>query len=144
MNEFDQFVKHVLKIRYYARYTDDFVIVSDDKGELELLVPKVERFLSERLHLSLHPDKVCIRTHTQGIDFLGQVVFSHHRLLRTKTKRRVFSKLKQRIKQYKAGLISDETLRQSLQSYLGVLSHVDAHETSEKLKNQFWFWLSET
>ena len=143
MNEFDQFVKHTLKIRHYARYTDDFVIVSDTKEELGSLVPKVEQFLTERLHLSLHLDKVCIRTHAQGIDFLGQMIFPHHRLLRTKTRRRIFSKLKQRIKQYKAGLISEETLHQSLQSYLGVLSHVDAYETIEKLKNQFWFWLTE-
>src|SRR3989338_9127200 len=31
MNEFDQFVKHRLQVKNYARYTDDFVIVSDKK-----------------------------------------------------------------------------------------------------------------
>jgi len=31
MNEFDQFAKHVLKIKYYIRYADDFVILSTDK-----------------------------------------------------------------------------------------------------------------
>ena len=32
MNKFDQFVKHKLKIKYYIRYSDDFVIISEDKN----------------------------------------------------------------------------------------------------------------
>lgn len=34
MDEFDQFVKHELKIKYYARYTDDFAIASDNEYTL--------------------------------------------------------------------------------------------------------------
>ncbi|TSC55833.1 MAG: RNA-directed DNA polymerase [Parcubacteria group bacterium Greene0416_39] len=34
MNEFDQFVKHELKVKYYVRYTDDFAIVSDNEYTL--------------------------------------------------------------------------------------------------------------
>jgi len=89
-----------------------------------------------------HPDKVSILPYHRGVDFLGQIIFPHHRLLRTKTKRRIFRKLKQKVKEYKSGAITEEELHQSLQSYLGVLSHVDAYETTEKLKNQFWFWLT--
>ena len=43
--------------------------------------------------------------------------------------------------QYKSGAISKETLEQSLQSYLGVLSHADAYELGDILKNQYWFLL---
>ena len=47
MNVFDQFVKHDLKVKYYARYTDDFAIISDNKNYLkELLVP-IKLFLQE-------------------------------------------------------------------------------------------------
>ena len=31
MNEFDQFVKRELKVKYYIRYADDFVILSEEK-----------------------------------------------------------------------------------------------------------------
>jgi len=31
MNEFDQFVKRELKVKYYERYADDFVVFSTDK-----------------------------------------------------------------------------------------------------------------
>lgn len=35
MNEFDQFVKHNLKAKYYIRYADDFVLLSESKEWLQ-------------------------------------------------------------------------------------------------------------
>jgi hypothetical protein len=105
------------------------------------VVPRIQNFLKDRLNLELHQDKIIIRKFRQGIDFLGYVVFPHHRLLRTKTKKRVFKKLKKRTQEYKLDLISKEILKQSLNSYLGVLSHADTYKLHKNLKNQFWFWL---
>ena len=34
LNELDYFVKHKLKIKYYIRYMDDFVLLVKDKEEL--------------------------------------------------------------------------------------------------------------
>lgn len=144
MNEFDQFVKHILKVKFYARYTDDFVIVADNRKYLETILPLLDKFLLERLRLSLHPDKISISSHSSGIDFLGQIVFPHHRVLRTKTRKRIWKKLKIKAELCRAGVISKEGAYQSLQSYLGVLSHTNAHELSENLRNQFWFWLGGT
>ena len=39
MNEFDQFMKHQLKTCFYARYTDDFIVVSEDQEYLLSLIP---------------------------------------------------------------------------------------------------------
>jgi len=119
------------------------VIVSGNQTYFKDLLPIIEAFLSERLKLRLHPDKISIRIVQKGIDFLGYIVFPHYRLLRTKTKHRIFKKLKNRIYEYKEGKISEETLNQSLQSFLGVLSHADAYEVTQKIKNEFWFWLKE-
>ncbi|HVU06626.1 MAG TPA: RNA-directed DNA polymerase [Candidatus Paceibacterota bacterium] len=142
MNEFDQFVKHELKEKYYARYTDDFVIISDDASYLKSLVPKIKHFLREKLRLNLHPKKVTIRKSSQGIDFLGYIILPHRIAVRTKTKKRMIRKLKWTVKQYQSGEVTEDNLSASLQSYLGVLSHADAHEFSEDLKNQFLFWKS--
>jgi len=30
LNDLDQYIKHVLKVKYYSRYMDDFVIVNVD------------------------------------------------------------------------------------------------------------------
>ncbi len=143
MNEFDQFVKHGLKVKYYARYTDDFIILSTDVAYLAGLIQPIQNFLSERLALSLHPKKTIIRKFGQGIDFLGYTIFPHHRLVRTKTKQRIFRKLKRKVIEFRAGKTSEESLGQSLQSYRGVLSHANAHELTERLENQFWYWFRE-
>ncbi len=45
LNEFDQFVKHNLKARYYIRYADDFVILSDNQRWLRQQIPLIRKFL---------------------------------------------------------------------------------------------------
>lgn len=112
MNEFDQFVKHKLKAKYYIRYADDFVFLSEDKSYLESLVPLVAEFLEKRLKLTLHPDKLFLKTLTSGVDFLGWVHFPKQRVLRTATKRRMFSRVKNNLE-------NDAVLN----SYKGMLSH---------------------
>ena len=115
MNEFDQFIKHQLKIKYYIRYADDFVILSQDKQWLLDMLSQIRDFLWDELHLQLHPNKVSIHTLASGIDFLGWVHFLDHRVLRTATKRRMFKKLKQ------------NKTKETLASYQGLLSHGNTH-----------------
>ncbi len=120
MNEFDQFIKHKLKVKYYIRYADDFVILSDDKNYLENLIFPISKFLFEKLKLRLHPDKVSIQTLNSGVDFLGWVHFPHYRILRTATKRRMFRR------------ITESLTPETLNSYLGLLGHGN----TEKLKKE--------
>jgi RNA-directed DNA polymerase len=137
MNEFDHFMKHSLRLKHYVRYTDDFLIVAPGKEELQKLIPVIEDFLNGRLCLALHPHKVSIRKYRQGIDFLGYVLLPHHRVLRTTTKRRMLRKLHEASVQK-----SSEHVEQSLQSYLGVLSHADAFGFSQNLRNAYSMPLS--
>jgi len=139
MNEFDQFIKHTLKVRFYARYTDDFVIVSKDKEYLNNLLPEINQFLQQHLALDLHPHKVEILSYTKGIDFLGYVIFPHHTLVRKKTKQRMLWKFKDQMNHYRCGRVEKERVEASLRSYLGVLSHANAHNFSVNLRNYFWF-----
>ncbi len=138
LNELDQFVKQILKVKFYVRYTDDFVIAADDTAYLKLINLEIKKFLNNNLDLRLHPNKISIRKFSQGIDFLGYVLRPHHRLIRSKTKKRIFKKLGARIDEYKKGKISAVRLEQSLQSYLGVLSHANAYKLGKDLKNLFW------
>lgn len=143
MNELDKFMKHDLRVRYYARYTDDFVVISTNEKYLKSLVGPIQTFLNDKLQLKIHPEKISIRAYHQGIDYLGYIAFPHYRLLRNKTKRRLFRKIKERVIMYRNGIISEDSLSQSLQSYLGVLSHANAYHLTQDLKNQYWFWLHE-
>ena len=95
MNEFDQFIKHKLKIKYYITYADYFVILSEDKNYLKKIIPTIADFLQNNLSLTLHPDKIYIKTIYSGVDFLGWVNFPHHRTIRNKTKNRMLVRIKE-------------------------------------------------
>lgn len=122
MNEFDQFVKHELKARFYIRYADDFVILSPDRQSLVKTLRLIKRFLQAQLKLELHPDKVFIKTFSSGVDFLGWVHFSDHQVLRTATKRRMWRRVGE-----------SKTSPEVLVSYLGLLKHGNTY----KLQQQF-------
>ncbi|MFA6416080.1 MAG: reverse transcriptase domain-containing protein [Candidatus Paceibacterota bacterium] len=122
INEFDQFMKHQLKAKYYLRYADDFVIMDTDKRCLEKLLPKIKVFLLVQLKLTLHPDKVYIKTLASGVDFLGWVHFPHYRVLRTATRRRMFKRIRE-----------TSGKKETVQSYLGLLKHGNGYGLREKI-----------
>ena len=111
MNEFDQFVKHKLKIKHYIRYADDFVFFYPTRSRSIRELPVIRDFLSSKLKLELHPNKVFIKTIASGVAFLGWVHFPDHRVLRTATKRRIGKRLNEK----------------NRASYEGLLKHGNTH-----------------
>ena len=85
--------------------------MSEDKIYLNNLILGMNNFLANKLKLKMHPDKVFIKTLYSGVDFLGWVIFFDHRILRSKTKKRMLKRIKKNQ--------SIETLN----SYLGLLKH---------------------
>jgi hypothetical protein len=126
MNEFDQYMKHHIKAKYYIRYADDFVVLSHNREWLVQQISLIEQFLSQVLMLSLHPNKVSIKTFASGVDYLGWVHFSDHRVLRNVTARRMYKRL-----QVKP---TDETA----QSYLGLLKHGNAKKLRANILDGYW------
>ena len=122
MNEFDQFVKHKLKAKYYIRYADDFVFLSEDRNLLKDLIPQIAKFLAEKLKLQLHPNKVSINTLASGVDFIGWVHFPYHRVLRTTTKRRMFKK------------VTCNQKEAVVASYIGLLSHGNTQKLCARVR----------
>ncbi len=121
--------KHKLKIKYYLRYADDFLVLnaSTNTKWKEIYLESIKEFLKNVLKLDLHQKKIVTRKFKWGIDFCGYIVLPHYILPRTKTKRRILKKVM---------LGSDY---QALQSYLGYLSHSNSHKLSNELKNLYWF-----
>lgn len=128
MNKFDQFVKRKLHVKYYLRYADDFVFFSDDREWLAKHIWAISDFLDKGLKLSLHPDKIFLRTLASGVDFLGWVHFPSHRVLRTVTSRRMFRRIQQ------------TPQNEVLQSYLGLLGHGHTFKVKQKILNWYALW----
>ncbi len=118
LHEFDFFVKHLLKEKWYLRYCDDFIILSCLRQHLLNLIFTVKTFLDKQLKLSIHPDKISIRSWHQGIDFVGYVNLPYCIVLRTKTKRRIIKKVN----------VSN------LSSYLGHCQHANTFRLKQLLQ----------
>lgn len=122
LNELDQFVKHRVKVKYYIRYADDFVVFSQSKNELETMLVLIDAFLRLNLRLELHPDKVFIKTLASGVDFLGWVHFFDHRVLRTVTKKRMMKRMRE-----------SEGKKETMASYMGLLRYGNGYTLRKKL-----------
>lgn len=122
LHELDWFIKQILGIKYYLRYCDDFVIVSTDKLYLQSLIELIRLFLANKLKLELHPNKISIRSWSQGIDFLGYVSRPHCITVRTKTKSRMLVRASE----------------DNLSSYLGVCVHGNCYRLAQLVKILAW------
>jgi retron-type reverse transcriptase len=126
LNELDRFIKRNLKIKYYIRYCDDFIILSGSKDYLINLIPIINHFLNKNLKLVLHPNKISIAKYGQGVDFLGYVSFPNFKVLRPKTKNRIVR-----------GMRKSRRI-EALNSYLGLLKHCMARKTKIELLRAFF------
>lgn len=124
LNELDQFVKHRLKISYYLRYCDDFIILNDMPSTLAALVPVVRSFLLDSLQLILHPKKISLRKVSTGVDFLGYVVLPNYRVVRASTRRRMFRKL---------SIPNAGASKASVNSYIGITTHAKGYLIKQRI-----------
>ncbi len=123
LNELDLFVKQYLRFSHYIRYADDFVFLSPYKNELLAILPIVSDYLQNNLRLTMHPDKIILKTFGSGVDFLGWTHFSDHRVLRKTTERRMFKR------------IAEHPSKATIKSYLGLLSHGDTQSLQNMILN---------
>ncbi|MBI2099098.1 hypothetical protein HYT45_01645 [Candidatus Uhrbacteria bacterium] len=138
LNGLDHFVKEKLGMRWYVRFCDDFIILHRSPAVLEDTLFQIRRYLLEERGLELHPKKVSIRKLSYGIDFVGQAFRPHYRTLRLKTKKRIFCVMRRHIESYQNGEISDESFRQSAQSYFGLLKYGDNYCLGRRLRETIW------
>ncbi len=127
LNELDYFVKHGLKIKYYLRYMDDFIILSDDKKYLHKIKTKIEDYLLNTLYLKLNY-KSNIGQAKEGIDFLGYRTWFDHKIIRKSSIKRIRKRIKRSIKDN----IPYNRIKNMITSWFGYCSHADTYRLKEK------------
>ena len=120
LHEFDHFIKQRLKIKWYLRYCDDFVILDTSRESLIKLIPVIKGFLQDTLKLEIHPHKISLRTWNQGIDFVGYVHLPHCTVLRTRTRKRMIRQIRP----------------DNIASYMGMCQHADTYQLQQLLLNK--------
>ncbi|MBI2041084.1 MAG: hypothetical protein HYT16_03195 [DPANN group archaeon] len=139
LNELDYFVKHKLKIKYYIRYVDDFVILHDSKDVLENYKNKIGGFLKRKLKIALHPEKCKIRRLNCGVPLLGFRVFYYHKLLRKSNFRKFMRKFLQMKSSYCAKTIELEDLHNFLDGWFGYAKYANTHSLRKTVFNRLSF-----
>ena len=125
LNPFDHFVKRELRCKGYLRYVDDALLFADDKDTLwAWREPSVERIA--RLRLMIHEAQAHPRPVTEGIPFLGFVVFPTHRRLKRRKGIAYRRRFKRLLAAYAAGEIPLERVTASVQ---GWVNHVRFGDT---------------
>lgn len=70
LDEFDHFVKEKMHAKYYIRYMDDFLIISDDQEYLKDCAKRVKEQL-KKIKFTLNEKKTRVYPLKEGIEFLG-------------------------------------------------------------------------
>lgn len=119
---FDHWLKEEVGVKYYFRYADDIVILSDSKEFLHKVMILIKLYLKAVLNLKVKPNYQIFPVDSRGIDFVGYRFYHTHTLLRKSIKKNLL-KL---IERYKKGLITKEDLKRRLSSYFGWLKYCNS------------------
>ena len=123
LSPLDHYCKEVLHCKYYYRYMDDVVILSDNKEWLHYVKDEIYKWLDEN-KLTMKSNYQVFPVCARGIDFIGYVMFHDHVLLR----KRIKMNMKKKVKKIKDGKIrSVTTIRAITASYKGFMSHCNAY-----------------
>ena len=146
MDSFDHFVKHDLKIRYYGRYVDDFVIVHEDKEYLKKVISKLTEYLQIELQTTIHPKKIYLQHYSKGVKFLGTVILPNRIYIADRTKGNFYNaieKQNQIARDRKPTKEEQQAFQSSMNSYLGIMKHYKSYKLRKEMifKNlSAWWW----
>jgi RNA-directed DNA polymerase len=124
LNGFDHFIKRDLKCPGYVRYVDDFLLFADDKPTLHAWLAALQNRLVG-LRLTIHPH-AHPRPVTEGIPFLGFVVYPTHRRVKRRKVVHYRRHLREQMRRYRAG---EEDLYSVQASVRGWINHVRYGDT---------------
>jgi retron-type reverse transcriptase len=124
LSYFDHWIKEECKVKYYFRYADDLVILSDNKPYLHQLLADIKSYLQERLKVQVKGNYQVFPVETRGIDFVGYVFRHTH------------TKLRKSIKKSFARMLHGNKNAQSIASYRGWAIHCNSNNLLNKLLNE--------
>lgn len=137
LNKLDEYIKYEVKIKYYIRYMDDFVMLHESKQYLHEAKEKIKLFFAS-MKLTLHPKKANIFPIALGIDFLGYRIFSNHRRVRKSTVKRFLKGMKKKLKKYDSGSMNFGKLMESVNSWEAYMNHGNSHHLKKSLYHGYF------
>jgi len=129
LDSLDKYIKYELWFQYYGRYVDDFIIIDNDKQKLLTAIPKIRKFLREKLHLTLHPKKIYFQHYNKWVQFLWVYIKPY----RTYIRRRTLGNFYKRVFSLNKVVVYNETSLSIINSYLWLLQHFRTYKVRSKI-----------
>jgi hypothetical protein len=132
----DLFVKRTLRCPAYLRYVDDFALFSDSKRQLWRWKRAIMEFL-QSLRLTIHEASAQVIPVTQGIPWLGFVVFPDHRRIKSRKVRNAGRRLSERFEAWQQGRISFAEFDANVQGWINHVRYADSWRLREQMLGRF-------
>ncbi|MGF7002606.1 RNA-directed DNA polymerase [Lachnospiraceae bacterium PF1-21] len=141
LDSLDRLIKEKLKIRYYSRYMDDFLLLHEDKEYLQYCLMEIQNHVEQSLKLRLN-QKTEIIPARQGVSYLGfrYLLTANGKVIRRQlapAKKRMKQKLKKLKWEYHEGTIELENIKQSLAGFTGHLKHGHTYQLRKAIFKDF-------
>ncbi|UYK82276.1 RNA-directed DNA polymerase [Xanthomonas sacchari] len=132
LDALDQFAKRELRAKRYLRYVDDFVLFHHDSEQLQRWLAQIEQFLRNQLGLGLKAD-IRLRRLTDGLDFLGYVIYPTHTLAR----QRVIGHARAALAVWEGAHVDASTIRGTPQDLRDIRARLASYEGHLQHANSF-------
>ena len=132
LNELDKYIKEELKIKYYIRYMDDFIILLKSKNECRYIKERIELFLKESLKLELNSKSRYYKSN-MGINFCGYIIYETHKLIRKRSKYKIKKNIKVWNKLYRLNKLNINKIILSWNSFVAYSKHGDSYNFRLKM-----------
>lgn len=135
LNEFDHFIKRNLKIKYYGRYVDDFILISKEKEKLKRSINHIKKYLKTELGLEINNKKIYLQGFNKGVNFLGAIIKPSRLYVNNKAKNNFYHKIYEvnKITKNNEVKIKKDMILSSINSYLGIMKHYNTYKLRKKI-----------
>lgn len=110
----------------FTRFVDDFIIVCPDKNKLKRVVSNLRKWMSDKLHLEVHKQKIYFQPVSHGVKFLGTWIKPFRLYLANRTIGRMRCKIfgfdRMMREKKNLGPCEIDHIANSINSYLGFLN----------------------
>lgn len=138
----DHFIVHDLKVPYFIRYMDDFILIHHDKKHLQFVKEKVEQILKEEYKLEVNKKKTKIVSAKDGFSFLGYTykVINNKTILKVnrKTSQKVIKSIKRKKYDFQKGYISYEQTFSSISTFKYSFKYGNSLRIQNAI-DKYWF-----
>ena len=130
LSELDHLCKEELKCKFYYRYADDIVILSNDKDFLHKVLIYIKLYV-HTIGLKVKDNYQIYPVNSRGINFVGYVFYHTHTLIRKSIKYKII----RLVNSYLNREIDRKEFKVRMCAYYGWLKHADAKNLLYKIQS---------